>query len=83
MIMVKTITLHMDMPGDRVLHIPLPPDVPNGPLEVVLVIAPTAAPPPARSLAGRWQAHFPSDFDVDMALREIRHDWEKEWLANE
>jgi hypothetical protein len=31
------------------------------------------------SLRGVWQNSFPEDFDVDGALREIRHEWEKEW----
>ncbi len=77
--MVKTVTLRLDMPSDRTLHITLPPDVPNGPLEVVLVIAPTSLVDSVSNLAGRWQAYFPSDFDLDSALHEIRHSWEKEW----
>jgi len=81
--MVKTITLQVDVSGDRVLHIPLPPDVPDGPMEVVLVIAPSPPSPPASSLAGRWQPYFPIDFDVDEALEEIRHEWQKEWLVDE
>jgi hypothetical protein len=31
------------------------------------------------SLRGVWQNSFPDDFDVDEALREVRHEWEKEW----
>jgi len=81
--MVKTVTLRLDMPSDRTLHITLPPDVPDGPLEVVLVIAPTPWANSAPSLAGRWQGYFPSDFDLDSALLEIRHDWEKEWIGDE
>ncbi len=77
--MVKTLTLRMDTPGDRVLHLPLPPDVPDGPLDIVLVIAPATPTTVTPSLAGRWQAYFPPDFDVDKTLREIRHEWEKEW----
>lgn len=80
--MVKTITLQLEVSDDRILHIPLPPDIPNGTMEVVLVIAPVTSPSPTVDLAGRWQAHFPTDFDVNAALREIRHDWEKEWLAD-
>ncbi|MBI1882502.1 MAG: hypothetical protein HYR94_30375 [Chloroflexi bacterium] len=38
--MVKTLTFRLDMPDDRTLHLTLPLDVPDGPLEVVLVIAP-------------------------------------------
>jgi len=79
--MVKTITLHLDTLGDRTLHISLPPDVPDGPLEIVLVIVPSPPAAPTPGLAGRWQAYFPPDFDVDGALYEIRHEWEKEWTA--
>lgn len=32
-----------------------------------------------RSLYGIWEGHFPEDFDIDAALHEIRHEWEKEW----
>ncbi|HEX8090293.1 MAG TPA: hypothetical protein VF762_15650 [Blastocatellia bacterium] len=31
------------------------------------------------SLRGVWQEYFPGDFEVDGALREVRHEWEKEW----
>jgi len=82
--MVKTITLHLDLPSDRTLHITLPPDVPTGPLDLVLVIASTAPPPTTTpSLAGRWQAYFPEDFDVESTLQELRHGWEQEWVTNE
>ncbi len=74
--MVKTITFRLDTPVDRTLHIPLPPDVPDGPIEIVLVIAPIMPPLAIPTLAGRWQAYFPSDFDIDNALRQIRGEWE-------
>jgi hypothetical protein len=32
----------------------------------------------ARDLYGIWQHGFPSDFDIDAALREIRGEWQKE-----
>ncbi len=81
--MVKTLTFHLDTPPDRTLHLTLPPDVPDGPLEVVLVIAPVAPTTTLPSLAGRWQAYFPADFELDRALQEIRGEWEKEWLDDE
>lgn len=81
--MVKTLTFHLDTPPDRTLHLTLPPDVPDGPLEVVLVIAPVAPTVATPSLAGRWQAYFPADFDVEGALREIRSEWEKERLLRQ
>jgi hypothetical protein len=31
------------------------------------------------SLYGIWEGLFPDDFDVDVVLHEIRHEWEKEW----
>jgi hypothetical protein len=31
------------------------------------------------SLRGLWAGKFPDDFDIDAALYEIRHEWEKEW----
>lgn len=34
---------------------------------------------PPRSLRGLWKGRFPEDFDIDAALHEIRHEWEKEW----
>jgi hypothetical protein len=30
------------------------------------------------SLRGIWRDHFPTDADIDAALHEIRHEWEKE-----
>lgn len=77
--MVKTLTLRMDTPGDRMLHLPLPSDVPDGPLDIVLGIAPATQTAATPRLAGRWQAYFPPDFDIDKALQEIRSEWEKEW----
>lgn len=32
-----------------------------------------------QSLRGIWRGYFPEDFDVEAALKEIRHEWEKEW----
>ena len=52
-IMVKTVNLQLDVPVDRRIHFTLPPDVPTGFLEAVLVIVPptpspaTAPPDPA------------------------------------
>ncbi len=42
--MVKTITLQVNIPTDRMLQITLPPDVPDGLVEMVLVIAPISLP---------------------------------------
>jgi hypothetical protein len=77
--MVKTMTLRLEMPSDRKLQITLPPDVPEGPLDVVVVIAAGQSTAPTSEIAGRWETYFPRDFDIDNALREIRHEWEKEW----
>ncbi len=81
--MVTTVTLRVDSATDGVLHVPLPPDVPSGPLEVVVVIAPSPSTTATSDLAGRWQAYFPPDFDIDDALQEIRREWEQEWTAVE
>jgi hypothetical protein len=32
-----------------------------------------------QTLRGIWRGHFPQDFDIDSALKDIRHKWEKEW----
>ncbi|MFN7930567.1 MAG: hypothetical protein U0Y68_22125 [Blastocatellia bacterium] len=32
-----------------------------------------------QSLRGIWKGAFPENFDIDAALHEIRHEWEKEW----
>lgn len=37
------------------------------------------APKKPQSLRGLWRGKFPDDFDIDAALYEIRHEWEKEW----
>ena len=34
---------------------------------------------PRQDLYGAWQGAFPDNFDIDAALHEIRHEWEKEW----
>lgn len=39
---------------------------------------PTAAAEARDTLRGVWQGKFPEDFDIDGALAEIRHEWEKE-----
>jgi len=40
--MVRTINLTTDIPSTRELRITLPPDVPTGPAELVVVVAPRA-----------------------------------------
>ena len=32
-----------------------------------------------RDLYGMWKGKVPDDFDIDAALYEIRHEWEKEF----
>jgi hypothetical protein len=42
--MVKTVNLNAEIPPNREIHITLPPDVPVGPAEIVLVVSsPTGA----------------------------------------
>ena len=81
--MLKTMTLHLDAAAERTLQITLPPDLPPGPLEVVLVIGPGTPAGSPTNLAGRWQGYFPAEFDLDAALKEIRSEWEKEWDDDE
>lgn len=33
-----------------------------------------------QDLYGIWRDCFPADFDLDAALSDIRHEWEREWL---
>ncbi|MCX7855602.1 MAG: hypothetical protein N2556_06470 [Anaerolineae bacterium] len=81
--MVTTLTLRIEPPRDRTLRIPLPSDVPEGPLDVVVMISSSRPALPETGLAGRWQVYFPPDFDIDRALHEIRHEWEAEWTETE
>lgn len=32
-----------------------------------------------QDLYGIWRDRFPTDFDLDAALNDIRHEWEREW----
>lgn len=32
-------------------------------------------------LYGIWQERFPTDFDIEAALSEIRHDWESQEVS--
>jgi hypothetical protein len=41
---MKTVACKVNIPTDRQLHISLPEDIPPGPAEMVLVIAPEAPP---------------------------------------
>jgi hypothetical protein len=41
--MVRTVNLNADIPANRELHIFLPPDIPTGPAEIVLVVSSSAA----------------------------------------
>jgi len=34
-----------------------------------------------RDLYGAWRGRFPDDFDLDAALSDIRHEWEREWAT--
>ncbi|MFN3761929.1 MAG: hypothetical protein ACK4WK_01855 [Anaerolineae bacterium] len=62
------------------MHIPLPSEIPEGPLDIVVIISSSRPALPASGLAGRWQAYFPPEFDMDRVLDEIRHEWEAEWI---
>jgi hypothetical protein len=32
-----------------------------------------------QDLYGIWRDRFPADFDLDVALSDIRREWEREW----
>jgi hypothetical protein len=55
--MIRTISLNADIPGDRELRIALPPDVPAGPAEIVLVVSPSAS-TDARTLGDLVRSEF-------------------------
>lgn len=42
----------------------------------------TVRPAPPKNLYGIWHDRFPTDFDIDSALKQIRTSWEKEWTPN-
>jgi len=60
--MVKTINLQLNVPTDRKIHFMLPPDIPTGLLEAVLIIVPPANLPandsPAPTLDNLLHAEF-------------------------
>jgi hypothetical protein len=70
--MVKTLTFHIADSTERMLHLPLPSDLPEGPLDIVMVIIPSTNKKTVPSMAGRWRAYFSEDFDLDSTLHEIR-----------
>ena len=35
--------------------------------------------PKTQELYGMWRGQIPDDFDLESALKDIRHEWEKEW----
>ena len=83
--MVKTINLQLDVPTNRKIHFTLPPDIPIGLLEAVLVIVPPAnlpanAPPTPTlddllhaDFFGMWQDR--SDIENSSAFaRQLRNE---------
>jgi hypothetical protein len=78
--MMKTLTIETEVQTDGRLHLDLPTNLAPGKVEVVLVIQPQEpSAPPYPTLEGRWRDWFPTDFDLDSELQEIRHAWEHEW----
>jgi hypothetical protein len=66
---MKTITTTAVIGPDRVLTVQLPPDVPPGRHEVVVVVnGVPAAPPPGPSLAN-WPRHDDVAWPADLSLR--------------
>jgi hypothetical protein len=55
--MATTLNLHADIPANRELRIALPPDVPEGPAEITVVVSPASS-PSAATLGDLAQSEF-------------------------
>jgi hypothetical protein len=84
--MVKTITLETNIPPDREIKITLPSDIPLGPADIVVVVAPHAAAEGhtlgdllASEFVGMWQDRDDIDDSADFA----RHLRETAWRRDE
>lgn len=75
---MQTLTLQTIISEDRKLHVEVPCSLPPGPAEVVIVAESSSA-KPLHSLRGIWKGKTDEGFDIRSALKEIRHEWEKEW----
>ncbi len=81
--MVRTINLTTDIPINRQVSITLPPDVPAGPAELVVVIAPRAA--RVRTLGdlarseffGMWRDRTDMDDSLEYARRLRTEAWRR------
>ena len=80
--MVRTVSLHTDIPDNRELHITLPADVPAGPADVVIVVSVHATP-----LAKTFGDFLDSEFvgiwkdrtDITDSVAFARHLREEAW----
>ena len=82
--MVKTVHISADVPPGRELHIVLPPDVPVGPAEIVVVVS-SQAPPRENTLGdlvnseffGMWSERQDINDSVEFA-RQLRSEaWKR------
>ena len=76
--MMQTLTLQTIVSEDGKLYVEAPCSLPPGPAEVVIV-AESFYPKPLRSFQGIWKGRVDEGFDLQSSLKEIRHEWEKEW----
>ena len=82
--MVRTINLKVDVPSDRKVLITLPDDVPTGPADIVVVVAPhkTSAGHTLGDLArseffGMWRDRTDIDDDGEFARRLRKEAWKR------
>ena len=82
--MVKTVQMCADVPPGRELHIVLPPDVPVGPAEIVVVVSSQALPRESTlgdlvnsEFFGMWSERQDIDNSVEFARRLRSEAWKR------
>jgi hypothetical protein len=50
-------------------------------IQRLLTGLPVNVPTAPKSLRGAWRSAFPADFDIDGAVRDIRHEWMRDEAA--
>ena len=82
--MVKTVHMRADVPPGRELHIVLPPDVPVGPAEIVVVVSSQALPRESTlgdlvnsEFFGMWSERQDIDNSVEFARRLRSEAWKR------
>jgi hypothetical protein len=78
---MKTLTLRCEISGDGKLRLEVPCALPPGPVEVVLVVQPTAdaassqSPTPRTARSGLFLGKGPSGLDLDTVTGEMSEQW--------